>query len=154
MNFILNTIPSKGEPVKRPDPADELANGAYLVNAGGCIECHTYAEKGQIDRTMAFAGGRAFQMPDGSTVTSSNITPDQETGIGNFSKEAFIQRFKMYADSAYTPPPVAAGDFNTIMPWTMYATMTTEDLGAIYTFLRTVTPIKNKVEKFTPAPAR
>jgi mono/diheme cytochrome c family protein len=150
MNFILNTIPSKGEPMKRPDPADELANGAYLVTIGACVECHTYAEKGQIDRTMEYAGGRAFQLPDGSTVTSSNITPDVETGIGNYTKEAFIQRFKMYADSSYTPPPVAPGEFNTIMPWTMYANMTTDDLGAIYAYLRTIKPIKNKVVKFTP----
>jgi mono/diheme cytochrome c family protein len=150
MNFILNTIPSKGEPMKRPDPADELANGAYLVTIGACVECHTYAEKGQIDRTMEYAGGRAFQLPDGSTVTSSNITPDVETGIGNYTKEAFIQRFKMYADSTYTPPPVAPGEFNTIMPWTMYANMTTDDLGAIYAYLRTIKPIKNKVVKFTP----
>ncbi len=151
MNFILNTIPAKAEHMKRPDPSDELASGAYLVNASGCIECHTYAEQGQIDREKAFAGGRAFQMPDGSIVTSSNITPDQETGIGKYTKEAFIERFKMYADSAYVPPAVAPGEFNTIMPWTMYANMTREDLGAIYTYLRTVKPITNKVEKFTPA---
>jgi hypothetical protein len=153
MNFILNTIPTKAQHVKRPDPTDELANGAYLVNAAGCIECHTYADKGQIDRERAFAGGRAFQMPDGSIVTSSNITTDQETGIGNYTKEAFIQRFKMYADSAYVTPTVAPGEFNTIMPWTMYATMTTEDLGAIYTYLKTIEPIKNKVVKFTPPAA-
>jgi mono/diheme cytochrome c family protein len=150
MNFILNTIPAKGEPTKRPDPSDELASGAYLVNAAGCIECHTKAEQGQIDRTMAFAGGRDFQMPDGSIIRSSNITSDIETGIGNYTKEAFIQRFKMYADSAYVAPGVAPGEFNTIMPWTMYATMTTQDLGAIYTYLKTIDPIKNKVVKFTP----
>lgn len=150
MNFILNTIPAKPEPMKRPDPSDELASGAYLVNAAGCIECHTYAENGQIDRERAFAGGRAFQMPDGSVVTSTNITPDMETGIGNYTKEAFVQRFKMYADSAYVAPRVAPGEFNTIMPWTMYGTMTTEDLGAIYAYLRTVKPMKNSVVKFTP----
>jgi hypothetical protein len=151
MNFILNTIPRKAEHMKRPDPTDELAHGAYLVNAGGCIECHTQADKGQINQAMAFAGGRAFQMPDGSTVTSANITTDEETGIGNYTKEAFIQRFKLYADSAYVAPTVNAGEFNTIMPWTMYATMTTEDLGAMYTYLRTIQPIKNKVTKFTAA---
>jgi hypothetical protein len=40
------------------------------------------------------------------------------------------------------------------MPWTMYANMTEEDLGAIYAYLQTVPPIENRVEKFTPAPAR
>jgi hypothetical protein len=55
----------------------------------------------------------------------------------------------MYADSAYVTPPVNPGEFNTIMPWTMYAQMTEEDLGAIYEYLRTVAPVKNSVVKFT-----
>jgi hypothetical protein len=43
------------------------------------------------------------------------------------------------------------GDFNTVMPWTMYGKMTDQDLEAIYTYLKTVKPIKNTVEKFTTA---
>src|SRR5690606_28300321 len=38
----------------------------------------------------------------------------------------------------------------TIMPWTLYAGMTEEDLGAIYDYLRTIAPVKNKVTKWTP----
>jgi len=40
-------------------------------------------------------------------------------------------------------------EYNTAMPWTMYAGMTEQDLGAIYKYLRSLKPIKNKVEKFT-----
>jgi len=36
------------------------------------------------------------------------------------------------------------------MPWLMYARMNDEDLGAVYDYLRTVTPVKNRVERFTP----
>jgi hypothetical protein len=43
------------------------------------------------------------------------------------------------------------GDFNSITPWTMYGKMTDADSEAIYTYLRTVKPIKNSVEKYTPA---
>lgn len=46
--------------------------------------------------------------------------------------------------------PEAVG-YNSFMPWTMYAGMTVRDLGAIYKFLRTVAPVKNKVEKCTAA---
>lgn len=151
MSFILNTIPSKGTPVKRPDSNDQLASGGYLVNAAGCIECHTKAEQGKIITELAFSGGREFQFPGGSVVRSSNITPDEETGIGKWSEEAFVQRFKAYADSSYVIPAVNPGEFNTIMPWTMYASMKDEDLKSIYAYLRTVKPIKNTVVKFDPS---
>jgi len=151
MNFILNTIPTKGTPTKRPDPSDTLAYGAYMVNASGCIECHTQVERGQIIPKLAFSGGREFKFLKGSVLRSSNITPDPETGIGSWTKEAFLARFKAYADSAYVPPAIEAGQFNTIMPWTQYAQMTDEDLGAIYEYLKTVPAIKNSVEKFSEA---
>lgn len=148
MNYIINTIPKPADPQKRPDKNDLLVYGAYMTNAAGCMECHTDVKQGQIIPELAFSGGREFFYPDGSVVRSGNITP-HETGIGSWTEEAFIARFKMYADSSYVLPTVAPGEFNTIMPWTMYARMNTEDLAAIYTYLRTVKPIENKVVKFT-----
>jgi hypothetical protein len=151
MNFILNTIPQKGSPTKKPDPTDQLAYGGYLVNASGCIECHTQVEKGQIIKELAFSGGREFGFPDKSIVRSVNITPDEETGIGKLTSDEFVKKFKAYADSSYTTPSVNPGEYNSIMPWTMYAHMTEQDLAAIYAYLRTVNPVKNSVVKFTPA---
>jgi hypothetical protein len=153
MNIILKTIPTKGNPVKRPPVSDTLAYGGYMVNASGCIECHTQVDKGQIIPELAFAGGREFGFPDGSILRSANISPDPETGIGKWTKKSFVVRFKFYADSTYVPHSVAPGEYNTIMPWTMYCNMTEEDLGAIYTYLRSVTPQKNVVTKFTPPAA-
>jgi len=150
MSLILNTIPAKGTPIKRPEPTDELAYGQYLVNAAACMECHTQVDKGQVIPELAFGGGREFPFA-GTTVRSSNITPDMETGIGKWSAEFFVQRFKAYADSSYVPPVVKPGEFNTIMPWTMYGTMTEQDLRAIFTYLKTVKPIRNTVVKFTGA---
>jgi hypothetical protein len=46
MSIIINTIPKKAAPVKRPDTSDVLAYGAYLVNACACMECHTQVDKG------------------------------------------------------------------------------------------------------------
>jgi mono/diheme cytochrome c family protein len=153
MNIIINSIPSKGAPTKRPDTSDKKAYGAYLVNASGCIECHTQADKGQIIKDLAFSGGRAFIMPDGSTVRSSNITSDPATGIGSWTEDAFINRFKAYADSAYVPQPVAKGAFNTMMPWMMYGHMTRSDLSAIYTYIHSLPAKVNTVNKFSPAVA-
>jgi hypothetical protein len=151
MSFIIHTIPKKAELATRPDPSDQLAYGAYLVNAGGCIECHTRFEKGAIVKEFAFGGGREFMFPDGAVVRSSNISQHPETGIGKWAKENFIARFKAFADSSYTPPNVNPGEFNSIMPWTMYARMTQEDLGAIFTYLKTLPAVENEVIVFTPA---
>lgn len=148
MNFIINTIPKKAQHQTLPDPSDQLAYGAYLVNASGCIECHTQVDKGQIIPELAFSGGREFILPDSSRVRSANITPDPGTGIGQWTTEQFVARFKQFADSAYTLPSVKPGEFNTIMPWTMYGQMKEEDLHAIYAYLKTVKPIGNKVVIF------
>jgi len=150
MNFIINTIPKKATPQKIPAKSNELAYGAYMVNASACIECHTQVDKGSIIPALAFSGGREFNMPDGSVVRSANLTMDAGSGIGGWTEEAFIKRFKQYADSTYKLPVVAPGEFNSIMPWNMYSRMTQEDLAAIYRYLRTVKPIKNQVTKFTP----
>jgi mono/diheme cytochrome c family protein len=151
MSVIINTIPSKGVPTKRPDPSNVKEYGAYMVNAGGCIECHTKENHGQIIPELAFSGGREFKFPDGSVLRSANITPDQKTGIGAWTQEMFISRFKAYADSNYRPQPVVKGAFNTVMAWGQYAKMTREDLAAIYTYLRSVPAMQNVVVKYTPA---
>lgn len=149
MNIIIHTIPAKKVSAKKPDPSDTVAYGGYVTNAAGCIECHTQVDRGQIIPELAFAGGREFAFPDGSVVRSPNITPHEQTGIGRWTKSQFIARFKMYADSTYALPNVAPGEFNTMMPWMMYATMTEQDLGAIYAYLRSVAPVENAVARFT-----
>lgn len=150
MNFIINTIPQKASPSPRPNTDDLLALGKYLTTSAACMECHTKAEKGQKIEGMEFAGGFEFKIPGFGLLISPNITPDKETGIGTWTKEAFIARFKTYRDSTYHSPKVPKGEFQSIMPWTMYAGMKEQDLGAIYTYLMSLKPIKNKIEKFKP----
>lgn len=150
MNFIINTIPAKANLSKRPPVSDSVAYGKYMITASACAECHTPFESGKFIEEFHLAGGRIFEMPAG-TLTSANITPDPETGIGNWTKEMFLQRFRLYRDSANAHQKVDfMKEYNSIMPWTMYAGMTDEDLGAIYTYLRTLKPIKHKIEKFKP----
>ncbi|HZS08515.1 MAG TPA: cytochrome C [Blastocatellia bacterium] len=150
-SLILRTIPKRAAPAKRPDPSDAVSYGKYMTRAALCFECHTKIEKGTRPAEMAFAGGFEFALPDGSVVRSANITPDQETGIGNMTKEAFVRRFKAYDPATYKPHTVGSGDFNTVMPWTVFAGMTEQDLGAIYEYVRTVRPVSQKIERFTPA---
>lgn len=152
VNFILHTIPKDATPQARPSKDNKIEYGKYMTNAGGCRECHTKDQQGQIIQELAFSGGREFKFPDGSIVRSSNITPDKQTGIGAWTPELFVQKFKIYQDSTFTVPDVAAGEFNSIMPWTMYAGMEKEDLEAIFAYLQTLTPMQNSVAKFS-APA-
>ncbi|MEN2282449.1 c-type cytochrome [Algoriphagus sp. SE2] len=151
LNFILRTIPQEANPGKIPDKSDQVAYGSYLTNAAGCIECHTPADpQGQIIMEESFSGGREFANPDGSITRSSNITPDL-TGIESWDETRFVRQFKQYQDSGYVLPKIQPGEFNSIMPWTMYSGMEEEDLKAIFAYLRTIRPYSKEVVKFTPA---
>jgi hypothetical protein len=148
MNLIVKTIPAPttlSDAV--PGKGDSIAYGKYMVNAAGCIHCHTQMEKGKFLDGMEYAGGFRFQLPNGDQIYSANITPDVETGIGALSKDAFIAKFKSFSGAMI---PVKEHEKTTTMPWTQYAGMTEEDIGAIYTYLRTVPPVKNKVETWRP----
>jgi hypothetical protein len=148
VNFLVNTMPQKASFVKRPDTSDLVQYGKYVATAASCGDCHTPFEKGSFDMSKFLAGGRAFAMP-GGTLTSVNLTPDAETGIGTWTKEIFLNKFRAYRDSAYAHRKIDfMKDFSTIMPWSVYAGMTDQDLGAIYEYLRTLQPIKNSVVKF------
>jgi mono/diheme cytochrome c family protein len=129
MNFIINTIPAKANLAPMPPKSDSLAYGKYLLTAASCGDCHTPFEEGKYVEELFLAGGRIFELPAG-TLVSANITPDAETGIGNWTKEAFIQRFATFRDSANAHQKVDfMKEYNSIMPWVMYAGMTDEDLG-------------------------
>ncbi len=151
MNFIINTIPTRAKPQKIPAKTDQLAYGAYMTNACSCIECHTNVDKGKIIPELAFSGGREFKFGEGSIVRSSNLTPDRVTGIGSWTEEMFISKFKSYDVAGYKPQSIHSGEFNSFMPWNMYSKMTTDDLAAIYRYLKSVKVISNKIVKFTPA---
>ncbi|MEJ8758287.1 cytochrome c [Pontibacter sp. H259] len=153
MNLILRTMPATPTVKAKPVLDDQLSRGKYLLTIASCGDCHTPREKGELIEGKFLAGGEEFKLPTG-TLRSANITPDKETGIGTWSEETFVKRFKMHQDPAIANKKLAPTDFNSIMPWGMYAGMKEEDLKAIYQYLRTVKPNNNKVEKFTPAPAK
>lgn len=152
LNFIVKTMPLKSPTPMKFDRHNPLEYGKYLVTIAGCKDCHTQSEKGKPLPGMEFAGGEGFQLP-GGLVKSANISPDKETGIGSWTKEVFMNRFKFYANDSTKYISVSEKDFNTPMPWLMYAGMTEEDLSAIYDYLRTVKPVHNIVERFTPVTA-
>jgi hypothetical protein len=157
VNLIVRTLSKDAGPYPPdPDPKDKVAYGHYLMNATGCMHCHTPADPhGAPLPGMDFAGGTEFHFPDGSTVRAANITPDKATGIGEWSKEAFVKRFRLGKKMVDSHLPVKPGEFNSVMPWEGYGGMTEGDLGALYDYLHgQVKPVKNYVEKFTPPGAQ
>jgi mono/diheme cytochrome c family protein len=146
-NFMVNTVPEKTTLAAEQD-TDRRSDGRYLVTIANCVECHSQMGISGIAEGTQFGGGWPFQFPNGTKTYAANITPDNETGIGKWSREFFINRFRQYADSINNTSTFVTSGFNTTMPWKTYAGMTDEDLSAIYLYLRTVKTIKNKVEKF------
>jgi hypothetical protein len=145
MNLIVKTIPPKSyTPISFNDKPNSIDYGKYLVTIAACKNCHTPMERGKFIDNLNFAGGTQFQI-EGGVVRSSNITPDIETGIGRWTKEDFLNRFKQYANKVIEVKP---GELNTPMPWGQFAGMKDEDLSAIYDYLKTIPPVHNKIDRF------
>ncbi|MEO5911442.1 MAG: cytochrome C [Pelobium sp.] len=151
-SLILRTIPQEANFGYLPDrKTDPVGLGAYLINAASCADCHTPVDdSGKGILGMEFAGGRTFKTPMG-TIRSANISTDETTGIGSWTEESFVRRFKAYADTSYHSPLIGKGGVQTLMPWTRYAQFNTRDLKAIYAFLKTQNPVRNEVVKFEAA---
>ena len=146
--------------------ADMIRRGDNLVTAVGCHDCHTPHKMGpegpEPDMSRALSGHQAGQQlpppppPKGPWIMAGtgaftawagpwgisytqNITPDSETGIGNYTEEQFVMTIregkKQGRGRALLPP----------MPWPVIRNFSDEDLKSMYAYLRTVKPIKNKV---------
>ncbi len=104
----------------QPQP-DLVKRGEYLARVGDCFSCHT-KEGGP-----ALAGGRQVETPFG-TISSPNITPDKDTGIGNWSDDQFYRIMHDGLDDRgeYVYP---------VMPYDHYTKVTREDVLAIKAFL-------------------
>jgi mono/diheme cytochrome c family protein len=147
INLIMRTMPEEASLTKRPPESDAIAYGKYMVTASACADCHTQFENGSFTG-QPLAGGRSFEFPDGSILTTPNLTP-HETGLKNWSKAQFIERFKWYENTANINK-LKPGEMQTIMPWAMYAGMKTKDLAAIFDYLQSLEPVDNAVTKFSP----
>lgn len=149
---VINSFPEPVEgPVRAPSREDTAAYGKYLSSLSGCAHCHTPRSGLGFDEDRWMAGGVETKIDGVMHVVSANITP-HETGIGRYSREEFISLFKAYEDASVVAVEVPVAN-RTMMPWTEYAKMTEEDLGAIYDYLRSVKPIENKVERWPSAAA-
>lgn len=108
--------------------ASLVERGEYLARAADCMVCHTAAGGKE------YAGGLGFKLPFG-TLYSTNITPDKETGIGNYTDQEFLGALHRGTrrDGARLYPA---------MPYTSYAYMTDADALAIKAYLFSLEPVR------------
>jgi mono/diheme cytochrome c family protein len=124
------------EAVDPPDRSTPEKRGEYLVQVAACEDCHTPRYHGQIISGMDFAGGSVLEGPWGRTA-SANITPDA-SGIAYYDQTLFTQALRTGF--------VRVRELNQIMPWADYRNMTDEDLHAIFAYLKTLKPVRHRVD--------
>jgi len=136
IDFPVNRlVQGAPEPVTAPVPApaaDPISRGKYLVKMG--CGCHNAVDK------LPYAGGESLVGPWGSVV-SANITPDA-SGINYFTEATFITTLR----TGY----VGARKLTSIMPFGSFKNLTDDDLKTIYAYLRTLTPVKHRVDNTLP----
>lgn len=109
---------------------ETMSQGEYLARLGNCVACHS------LPGGEPFAGGLKMAVPNIGTIYATNITPDPETGIGNYSFEDFDRAMREgVAKDGHRLYPA--------MPYPSYAKMSEPDMRAMYDyFMKEVKPVK------------
>ena len=133
VNLLVRGVPNPvTDPVRGPNPADPLERGKYLVSVG--CGCHDPVD------ALPLAGGEKLVGPWGD-VTSVNITPDP-SGIGYYTEATFITALR----TGY----IGARELKSIMPFAEYQHLTDDDLKAMFAYLKTVKPVRHRVDNSLP----
>ena len=149
-----------------PAASPQVARGEYLVKIMACHDCHTPWKEGargpEPDMTRMLSGhpqgvvvtpptlgegpwvwagtgtNTAFAGPWGVSFTA-NLTPDPDTGLGKWTEATFIEALRTGRHEGQGRPILPP------MPYPMYRQATDEDLRAVFAFLRSIPPIRNRV---------
>ena len=134
-----------------PDDRDMVERGQYLVQLLGCGACHTDgALTGAPNPDRLLAGSRvgiAYTSPlesaNPGVIYPANITPDMETGIGEWSNQQIANAIRAGVGRH------GGGRIET-MPWQGYSLLTEDDLNSMVAYLRSIPPVEHRV----PRPVR
>lgn len=132
------------EPIPLPDTTNKLEWGKYLtLYQLECYACHSksFETMNMLEPEKSegfFGGGNPIGTAEGTRIYSRNITPDEETGIGTWTEEQFLNalKFGIHPNGPALRPPMAP-----------FVQLTDSEVSAIYAYLRTVPKIKNKVDR-------
>ena len=174
--LLLNGIGSlDAQSAPRPASKASVERGKYLVTISGCNDCHTPWKLGknglpEPDMSRLLSGHpEAMKLPPppapsgpwlasfAATQTAfagpwgvsyaANLTPDQNTGMGIWTEDMFVRAMrsgKHMGTSRQIQPP---------MPWMWIGKATEDDLKAVYAYLRSIPPVRNRVPDYIEPPA-
>jgi mono/diheme cytochrome c family protein len=148
---------SQASPVRQFD--DPVEQGRYLTTIAGCVDCHTplqaayqdqaaltpaqirtlaFFSQDTLDEERLFAGGKVFDLGPLGAINVPNLTPDAETGLGEWTDEEIKAAFLtgLHRDGRTLFP---------LMPYRVYNNMAESDADAIVAYLRSLPPIRNDV---------
>jgi mono/diheme cytochrome c family protein len=139
--IALTTAAILTAPSLRADAADQqVERGRYLVTIGGCMDCHTPGYfLGKPDMARFLGGSEVgFEVPGLGVFYGPNLTPDKETGLGNWTTAQIVTALQkgVRPDGRELSPN---------MPWRALAHLTNSDVLAIVSFLKALPPVRNKV---------
>jgi mono/diheme cytochrome c family protein len=138
VNYLIRNAPQPVYATVAEPPQDPVSRGKYLVRLG--CGCHTPTDKGEVKQGLTLAGGDVLKGPWGMAA-SANITPDA-SGIGYYTETTFITALR----TGY----VGARKLNSIMPFGEFKELPDEELKAMYAYLRTVPPVRHRVDNTEP----
>jgi mono/diheme cytochrome c family protein len=122
------------------------ARGEYLSRIMDCGGCHTGgALAGQPDPRLALAGSQiGFGIPDLGVFYPPNLTPDRETGLGDWSEADIVRavRTGVRPDGRVLAP---------VMPWHAYSALSDADARALARYLRALPPVRNATPRMAGA---
>ena len=109
---------------------------AHIMDCGGCHHTGAFTPQPNLETPLA-GSDIGFEMPGMGYVYPPNLTPDEETGLGNWSDEEIITAFTtgMRPDGRQLAP---------MMPWMSYAHINSDDAAALVVYLRSLKPVKHK----------
>nr|WP_312239921.1 cytochrome c [Pantoea sp.] len=112
--------------------ADAVARGRYIAIAGDCVACHTAPGSKE-----PFSGGYAISTPFGG-IFASNITPDTQTGIGNWTERDFYRAVRHGKGKK-------GENLYPAMPYNAYVKVSDRDMHDLWLYMRSVKPVHNPV---------
>jgi mono/diheme cytochrome c family protein len=143
-NFAFKPLPFPEAPILMPDTTKPEEWGRYLVLNLDCWTCHSpkfeELNVGEPEKTPGYlsGGNHSIKTPEGQPIVSLNLTPDNETGIGAWSEEKFINAVRF---------GIVEGQDALRAPMEPYNQLTNHEAKAIYAYLRTIPAISNKVNR-------
>jgi mono/diheme cytochrome c family protein len=146
LNMLVKTMPQPlASHTDGPARTTAVDRGKYLVRTvAGCADCHTpIDDRGNPLPGLEFAGGQPFHDPSQQRIpVSMNITPDP-SGISHYDENLFLQTLRT--------GKMGGRSLTQVMPFQNFKNMTDDDLRDIFAYLKTLPPVKHRVNNTDPA---